>query len=138
MPINIKAINRQVDALMVDEVKIAREDRDADKTLNEITLQYDDPPDIVLYEGKALVSTDGQEPRERPDGGMPSDNTLYRLRIPADPDVPRIRRNDKVVLISSNNSPMIEETVFRIEQELHGTYAVGRRFHMVLVDRVID
>lgn len=137
MPIDLEGPRRQVEDLMVDDIRVEWVARDADKVFNETTGRYDPVEPELLFEGKALISTNAQEPRERLDGGTRVDNTLYRMRIPAH-DTDRIRRDAKVIVLRCDNSPQLVGVTFRVEQEIHSTYTVSRTFQMVLEDKVVD
>ena len=138
MPLNLESARRKVEELMEDVVLIDRKPRDADRTFNETTGQYDTPEDSPLYEGPAMISTNAQEPRDRPTGGTNVDDTLYFLRIPSDIHMPRLRRDDRVVVMRSDRSPQFEGLEFHIIQQIAGTFSVSARFQMTLRDRVID
>lgn len=136
MPLNLDSAKVALIDLMKDTVRIERLPRDADRILNESTGQYDEPASTILYVGKAMISTNAQEPRPRDYGAVTSDESLYTCRWPAE-DTVRVRRDDRVIVTESEDAQLLG-LEFRIEQEIHGTYAVSRRVHMVLVDQVID
>ena len=138
MAINLKSVDKIIDDLMVDEVLIERDNDDATGTFDTGTGTYSSTESHLLYEGPAMISNAGTEERMVVVGGEERDETTYTVRIPADEDIPRITKKDRVVVVRCDRSPQIEGRTLIVHQEMHGTYQVGRKIQAVLLDSQVD
>jgi len=138
MAINLDPVENQIEDLMVDAVRIERESAGSTATFNSATGTYDAAASTVVYTGKAMISNGRVEERAVEVGGQTRDETPYVVRIPSNDAIGRIVKKDIIHVTTCTRSPQLEGKVLVVQQEVHGTYSVGRKIQAVLQDYQVD
>ena len=133
MPLNLKGAQRAVEGLMRDGCRIQRdEEGTGDDIWDDVTGTYTDPVNdlSLVYEGKCMFSSINIG-AITVYGGDEQQSSDWQLGVPKD-ECPALLPNDVVTIVSvhEDGDQELIEAVFKVDDELSGTYAVTRRARM--------
>jgi len=139
MRINLSGIIKLVDSLMVDTCHITRPDREAGAVFDESTGTYSgDPAAAVIYDGPCLIYSQRRFRGSAQEvGGALSQASDYWVEIPMDANI-RVEPRDEIVVtaVHGGGDQTMLNTVFRVMDDMTGSYSVSKRIWCTRRDKV--
>lgn len=127
----LPGLRREAESLMTDTCRITR-DGDGEPVFNESTGQYDDPPRVVVYEGRCRIQI--RSTTEQHESAGPSEVALQypELQLPiAGTDVVAV--DHQVECLTAAYDPSLVDRVWTITARHEKSHATSRRLRMVEV-----
>lgn len=129
MPVNLEPAKRFVTTLMTDTIRITEPYRLEDAMMDDDG-ELHPLPDVVLYEGPAMINSPSQESTREPEGGGTVQENTYTIRIPIDGVTEdSVCENCEVVVLTSQRDPHMVGQTMIVSTVFYSTFSITVKFH---------